>query len=202
MTKQVYRGGYLAASHMPRDFQHIALNAFLRLLARQKYHAPAALMPARRSTNHSQVLLDASCICIPGAPRDPRRGRSPGRTRSHRLARRPKRQVISSPAWLPISARGVDHAHAARADGRIDQIRANFRSRRDLMSALAQAGGLSTWPTSDVVRSVSPHFPRCGSHSQQPCGFFLIARRPRRKTNGSLRRDTGAISSLAGNPVR
>ena len=71
MTKQVYRGGYLAASHMPRDFQHIALNAFLRLLARQKYHAPAALMPARRSTNHSQVLLDASCICIPGAPRDP-----------------------------------------------------------------------------------------------------------------------------------
>src|ERR1700685_1993541 len=40
----------------------------------------------RRSTNDSQGLLDAPCLCVPGAPRDTRRGRSPGRTRSNRLA--------------------------------------------------------------------------------------------------------------------
>ena len=39
----------------------------------------------RRSDDGSQVLLDASCLRISGAARDPCRGRDPGRARSDGL---------------------------------------------------------------------------------------------------------------------
>jgi hypothetical protein len=49
----------------------------------------------RRSVGCSQVLLDVPGFRIPGATRDSRRRCSPGRTRSHRLARRAETQLTS-----------------------------------------------------------------------------------------------------------
>src|SRR3990172_4414332 len=55
----------------------------------------ARVSGVRRSVGHSQVLLDAPGFRIPGATRDCRRRRSPGRTRSYRLARRAETQLTS-----------------------------------------------------------------------------------------------------------
>src|SRR6266571_1083221 len=49
----------------------------------------------RRSVGRAQVLLDVPGFRIPGATRDCRRRRRPGRTRSHRLARRAETQLTS-----------------------------------------------------------------------------------------------------------
>src|SRR6266513_1031468 len=56
----------------------------------------------RRSVGRSQVLLDVPGFRIPGATRDCRRRRSPGRTRSHRLARWAETQLTSGVEWTRI----------------------------------------------------------------------------------------------------
>jgi len=54
----------------------------------------------------SQVLLDVPGFRIPGATRDCRRRRSPGRTRSHRLARRAETQLTSFSTRSPSRRTG------------------------------------------------------------------------------------------------
>src|SRR6185369_7117122 len=71
----------------------------------------------RRSTHDSQVLLDAACICVSGAPSHSGGGRGPGRTGSDRLAGRTEGKVKQ--AVFPLRTSAVLLLAAACASGQV-----------------------------------------------------------------------------------